>query len=63
MTIYEINYRNRLEQMLDTIIRKYGHEHRVTIFFAGLVDKYINVANYHNRETMEKYFKKFIKNA
>ena len=61
MTTYEINYRNRLLEMLDEIIRKYGHENNVTIFFAGLVEKYIDHANYENREKMEKIFKGYIK--
>ena len=63
MTTYEINYKNRLDEMLDNIIRKYGHENEITIFFATLVEKYYNQANYHNRERMEIYFKKFAKGA
>ena len=63
MTIYEMNYKARLGEMLDNIIRKYGHEHRVTIFFAELVEKYYNDANYTNRELLENYFKKFVKKA
>ena len=59
MTIYEMNYRNRLNAMLDTIIRKYGHEAPQTLYFAKLHEKYIDHANYQNRETMEKVFRGF----
>ena len=61
MTTYEINYTNRLNEMLDLVIRKYGYEHEKTILFATYVEKYINNANYENRETMEKLFKGFVK--
>lgn len=61
MTRYEINYRNRLNQMLTEIIHKYGLEHQITIVFAGCVEKYYNVANYENREVMERIFKAYIK--
>lgn len=61
MTTYEMNYQKRLDEMLDRVIRKYGYEHRVTIFFARLVEKYYNNANCENREIMEKYFKGYVK--
>ena len=60
-TIYQINYEKRLNEMLDLVIRKYGYEHERTILFATYVEKYINDANYQNRETMEKIFKGFVK--
>lgn len=61
MTIYEINYQNRLNQMLDEIIHKYGFEHNRTIAFAREVEKRFNRANYQNREFMEKLFKGWTK--
>lgn len=61
MTVYEINYRTRLTQMLDEIIRKYGFEHNRAIAFAREYEKRINNANYTNREFMEKLFKGWIK--
>ena len=61
MTVYEINYRNRLHAMLGEVIHHYGYEHEKTILFATYVEKYINNANYENRETMEKLFKGFVK--
>ena len=57
MTLYEINYRNRLQEMLDLIINKYGFEHNRTIAFATLVEKFKGQANYTNREKMEALFK------
>ena len=63
MTVYEINYTNRLNEMLDNIIQIYGFEHPITVWFATLVDKYIDNANYDNREIMEKYYKTYVKNA
>ena len=60
-TTYEINYINRLNAMLDMVIHKYGYEHEYTIYFAGLVDKYIDHANYENREKLEKIFKGLVK--
>ena len=60
MTIYETNYKARLDEMLNTIIRKYGYEHEITIFFATLVEKYYEMACYHNRERLENYFKKYM---
>lgn len=61
MTIYEINYKTRLDTMLTMIIHKYGFEHKRTISFAQYVEKYYNNPNYTNRETMETIFKNFIK--
>ena len=61
MTRYEINYRNRLDEMLTEIIHKYGLEHQITIIFANYVEKYYNTANYENREIMERIFKGYIK--
>ncbi len=63
MTVYAINYTNRLNEMLDNIIQIYGFEHPIAVWFATLVDKYINQANYGNREIMEKYYKTYVKNA
>ena len=60
-TAYQINYENRLNEMLDLVIRKYGYEHDNTIYFATMVEKYIDNANYENRETMEKIFKGLVK--
>ena len=61
MTTYEMNYQKRLDEMLDRVIRKYGYEHRNTLYFAWLVERYYNVPNYENRETMEKIFKGLVK--
>ena len=61
MTLYAINYTNRLNEMLDQIIRKYGFEHNRTILFATYVDKLINQPNYNNREFMERMFKGYMK--
>ena len=60
MTIYEINYKARLDKMLNDIIRKYGYEHKITIWFAALVEKYYDMPCYHNCERMENYFKKYM---
>ena len=61
MTLYETNYQNRLNEMLEAIIHKNGFEHEKTIVFARYVEKYFNEANYENRETMERLFKGYIK--
>ena len=61
MTNYEITYKARLDEMLDLVIHKYGYEHENTIYFARMVEKYYNVPNYENRETMEKIFKGLVK--
>lgn len=61
MTVYEINYRNRLDEMMNAIIRKYGFEHNRTIAFAREYEKRIERANYQNRELMEQLFKGWMK--
>ena len=61
MTIYATNYRNRLNEMLDQIIRKYGFEHDRTIAFAREVEKRIDLPCYQNREHMERLFKGWMK--
>ena len=61
MTLYEINYRARLNEMLDLIIRKYGFEHSRTIAFAREVEKRLDLACYQNREEMERLFKGWMK--
>ena len=61
MTIYEQNYNNRLDEMLNQIIQNYGLEHPRTIAFAGYVEKYKGKANYQNRDKMEKIFKGWMK--
>lgn len=61
MTIYETNYNNRLNEMLNEIIHKYGFEHKRTIAFAREVEKRRSLANYTNREKMEKLFKGWMK--
>lgn len=61
MTVYAQNYNNRLNEMLALVTERYGAEDERAIFFAQLVDKYINQANYTNRETMEKMFKGLMK--
>jgi hypothetical protein len=61
MTLYEKNYKARLDEMLTTIIHKFGFEHERTINFARYVEKYYNNPNYDNRETMERIFKSYTK--
>jgi late competence protein required for DNA uptake (superfamily II DNA/RNA helicase) len=61
MTVYEINYRNRLNEMLDKLIKKHGFEDRRVVLFATYVEKLENQANYQNREKMEKMFKGWMK--
>ena len=61
MTTYETNYQKALDTMLDKVIRKWGYEHHCTLYFATLVDKYYDQANYENRETMERAFKGLMK--
>lgn len=61
MTVYEINYKNRLNEMLDELIRNLGFEDRRVILFATYKEKLENQANYQNREKMEKMFKAFNK--
>lgn len=61
MTVYEINYQNRLNEMLDTLIHNLGHEDKRVILFATYHEKLINQATYKNREKMERMFKGFNK--
>lgn len=61
MTTYEINYKNRLNEMLDALIVKYDIEHPRVILFATYVDKLIDHPNYQNREFMERMFKGYMK--
>ena len=61
MTIYEINYKKALDEMLDKVIAKYGYENQNTIYFATIHDKYYNTPNYENREMVEKIFKGLVK--
>ena len=61
MTTYEINYRNRLNEMLDLLIRRYGLENPRSILFARLVEQRMNNANYQNREYLEQVFKGWMK--
>jgi hypothetical protein len=57
MTVYEMDYRNRLNEMLDNIIRKFGFEDSRTISFAEYVDKYMDYVCYQSRETMENIYR------
>ena len=57
MTRYERDYKARLDEMLDTVIRTFGHESKQAIRMATYVDKYYNNCNYQNWETMEQIFK------
>ena len=61
MTVYEMNYKNRLNEMLDQLIRMHGFEDRRVILFATYHEKLINNATYANREKMEKMFKAYTK--
>ena len=61
MTIYEINYRNRLNEMVNLITDKYGANHNVTILFTHMVEQRLPNANYQNREELERYFKGWMK--
>lgn len=61
MTVYEINYKNRLEEMLDQMIQKFGFEDRRVVLFATYVEKLYNQPNYQNREKLEKMFKGYTK--
>ena len=61
MTVYEINYKNRLNEMLDELTRKLGAENERVILFANYKKKLENQANYQNRELMEKMFKAYNK--
>lgn len=61
MTTYEINYKNRLNEMLDKLIHKLGFEDRRVVLFATYKEKLENQATYQNREKMEKMFKAYMK--
>ena len=61
MTTYEKDYTNRLNEMLDLVIRKYGFEAEETIYFATLIEKFLPCPNYQNREKMERVFKGLVK--
>ena len=61
MTVYEMNYKNRLDEMMNAIIHKYGFEHGRTVMFATYYEKLYNQANYDNREFMENLFKGWMK--
>ena len=61
MTVYQINYNNRLTEMCDQIILKYGFEHNRTIAFFREVEKRRPLACYQNREFLEKLFKGWMK--
>lgn len=62
MTIYEMNYKVRLDEMRKEIIANYGEGHHCTEYFNAIHNKYYNNANYQNRETVEKIYKGLIKN-
>lgn len=61
MTIYEINYKNRLNEMLNELTDKLGAENERVIIFTMYHEKLINQANYQNRELMERMFKAYSK--
>lgn len=61
MTIYEMNYRKRLNEMLSAITEKYGKNHKRTAMFALYVNKLIGQANWQNREFFERLFKGWMK--
>lgn len=61
MTTYEINYKNRLSEMLGELIHKLGFEDERVILFATYKEKLENQATYQNREKMEKMFKAYMK--
>ena len=61
MTTYEMNYKAKLDQMLQEVWHKYGYESDIALYFATMHEKYYNNANYENRETMEKIFKGLMK--
>lgn len=61
MTTYEINYQNRLNEMLDQLIQRHGLEDERVILFATHMEKIQNQANYQNREKMERMFKAYMK--
>ena len=56
MTVYERNYRERLNEMIGEIVHNFGHESKKAMIICREVEKYIDNANYQNRETMEQLF-------
>lgn len=63
MTVYEINYRNRLNEMLNILTATFGENDPQTVWFACMVKKYINYPGYHTRELMENYFRNYMRKA
>lgn len=63
MTLYETNYRNRLNEMLNILTATFGANDPKVRWFKELVEKYIDHAGYHNREMLENYFKGYMKKA
>ena len=61
MTVYEINYHNRLTEMCDEIVNKYGFEHNRTIAFFREVEKRRYLACYQHREELEQMFRGWMK--
>jgi hypothetical protein len=60
MTVYETNYKARLDFMLNSLIKSLGLEDSRVIFFATLKARLYNQPHYKNREKMEKYYKKYM---
>ena len=63
MTLYETNYRNRLNEMLNILTATFGADDRRVVWFEFLVNKYIDHANYDNRERLENQFRWYMKKA
>jgi hypothetical protein len=61
MTAYEMNYKNRLNEMLDELIKRHGFEDIRVILFATYKEKLEGQATYNNREKMEKMFKAYMR--
>jgi hypothetical protein len=61
MTVYEINYRNRLAEMKNAIVQKYGYEHNRTAAFLHEIEKRADHPCYQNRELLERLFKGWMK--
>ena len=57
MTMYEMNYRDALNKMLDDVVHSYGHESHEAIKMARAVDKYINNCCYQNWDIVEQLYK------
>ena len=60
MTRYERDYKARLDEMLDTVIRTFGHESKQAIRMATYVEIYYDNCKYHNWVTMDQIFKSVI---